>query len=283
MPPLKDVTTGGLIAHIDRAWDTQGEIRQRIAERLPVDPGAGPRDQPHCRSGPVADPCDRRGRRGGLRGCRRCESPAKSAPITLAPRQAILGGETDVLVVGGGQAGLGAALGAAAAGARVILAERYGFLGGNATAALVMPWMSFHTQSPAIQAGKTRLMPGDHGPGEPVVAGAVRTFLERLVAGRRGDPSLPGDRLHRPLRSGDLQARGARPARRGRRSVSAAFAGDGRRRGGTGPAGRLRDEVRTGRHLGPCRRGLHGRRRRGRPRRCGVRESAGRKMAWCSR
>ncbi len=36
MPPLKDVTTGGLIAHIDRAWDMQGEIRRRIGERLPV-------------------------------------------------------------------------------------------------------------------------------------------------------------------------------------------------------------------------------------------------------
>ena len=36
VPPLKDVTTGGLIAHIDRAWDMQGEIRRRIGERLPV-------------------------------------------------------------------------------------------------------------------------------------------------------------------------------------------------------------------------------------------------------
>ncbi len=36
MPPLKDVTTGGLIAHIDRAWDMQGQIRQRITERLPA-------------------------------------------------------------------------------------------------------------------------------------------------------------------------------------------------------------------------------------------------------
>jgi len=35
-PPLRDVTTGGLIAYIDRAWDRQGEIRQRIVERLPV-------------------------------------------------------------------------------------------------------------------------------------------------------------------------------------------------------------------------------------------------------
>lgn len=41
--------------------------------------------------------------------------------------------ETDVLVVGGGPGGLGAALGAARAGARTTLVERYGCLGGNIT------------------------------------------------------------------------------------------------------------------------------------------------------
>lgn len=105
----------------------------------------------------------------------------ESRSIVLPPRRGVLAGEADVLVVGGGQAGLGAALGAAAAGARVILAERCGFLGGNATAALVMPWMSFHTQSPGPRVTSTRLMPGDHGLGQPVIAGVVRTFLERLV------------------------------------------------------------------------------------------------------
>jgi polysaccharide pyruvyl transferase CsaB len=35
MLPLKDVTTGGLIAYIDRAWDIQGQLRQKISERLP--------------------------------------------------------------------------------------------------------------------------------------------------------------------------------------------------------------------------------------------------------
>jgi glycine/D-amino acid oxidase-like deaminating enzyme len=118
------------------------------------------------------------------------KKPEEVRSVTLPPRQATFAGETDVLVVGGGQAGLGAALGAAGAGAQVILAERYGFLGGNATAALVMPWMSFHTQSPAVQAGKVRLMPTDHGEGEPVIAGAVRLFLERLVrAGGAVNPS----------------------------------------------------------------------------------------------
>jgi glycine/D-amino acid oxidase-like deaminating enzyme len=94
----------------------------------------------------------------------------------------MLAAATDVLVVGGGPAGIGAALGAAEAGAEVVLAERYGFLGGNATAALVMPLMSFHTQRSAFeQPGATKLFPTDHGPGEPVVAGALAKLLHRLV------------------------------------------------------------------------------------------------------
>jgi hypothetical protein len=100
----------------------------------------------------------------------------------LPPREAIVAAEADVLVVGGGPAGLGAALGAARAGGRVVLAERYGFLGGNATAALVMPLMSFHTQKGHPEAPKTmRIMPGDHGPGDPVIAGVLREFLERMI------------------------------------------------------------------------------------------------------
>jgi polysaccharide pyruvyl transferase CsaB len=35
MPSLTEVTTGGLIAYVDRAWDIQGEIRRKIKERLP--------------------------------------------------------------------------------------------------------------------------------------------------------------------------------------------------------------------------------------------------------
>jgi FAD dependent oxidoreductase len=96
-----------------------------------------------------------------------------------------------VLVVGGGPAGLGAALGAADAGARVILVERYGFLGGNATAALVMPLMSFHTQRAAFErADGAKLFPTDHGPGEPVVAGALARLLRRLIAA--GGAITPG-------------------------------------------------------------------------------------------
>jgi len=112
--------------------------------------------------------------------------------IALPARHAALGGEADVLVVGGGPAGLGAAIGAADAGARVILAERYGFFGGNATAALVMPLMSFHTQHPVVEKkGATTLLPTDHGPGEAVIAGVLKRLLDRLVeVGGAVAPSL---------------------------------------------------------------------------------------------
>jgi hypothetical protein len=102
--------------------------------------------------------------------------------VTLPARQGLVAAETDVLVVGGGPAGLGTAIGAAEAGADVILVERYGFLGGNATAALVMPLMSFHTQRQEIEEGDiTRLLPVDHGPGEPVVSGVLWTLLKCLT------------------------------------------------------------------------------------------------------
>ena len=109
--------------------------------------------------------------------------PATETKLTLPSREVLVAANTDVLVVGGGPAGLGAAFGAAGTGARVVLVERYGFLGGNATAALVMPLMSFHTRSSAAPAKPARnLMPSDHGPGDAVIGGALKVFLDRLVA-----------------------------------------------------------------------------------------------------
>jgi hypothetical protein len=118
--------------------------------------------------------------------------PAESRTIDLPPRSARLAADTDVLVVGGGTAGLGAALGAAGTGADVILVERYGFLGGNATAALVMPLMSFHTEQPRSEKqGATTLLPTDHGRGHSVIAGTLKVFLDRLItAGGAIAPSL---------------------------------------------------------------------------------------------
>ena len=76
---------------------------------------------------------------------------------------------TDVLVIGGGNAGCAAALAAARHGARTLLLERYGFLGGTATAAMVGPWMTFHS-------GHDR-----------IVGGIAQEIVERLIA-KGGSP-----------------------------------------------------------------------------------------------
>ncbi len=69
----------------------------------------------------------------------------------------------DVAVLGGGPAGIAAALAAARSGARTILVERYGFLGGMSTLALVYPWMSFHSAA-----------------GEQVIHGIPQEIVDRL-------------------------------------------------------------------------------------------------------
>lgn len=71
--------------------------------------------------------------------------------------------ETDVLVVGGGPAGFSAAVSAARAGAKVILMERYGYLGGMATGGYVL----------LIDCM-------DDGKGNLVIKGVVEELIERL-------------------------------------------------------------------------------------------------------
>ncbi len=108
--------------------------------------------------------------------------PAQQTVVNLPPARALDAGETDVLIVGGGPAGLGAALGAAWSGAGTVLCEQYGFLGGNATAALVAPLASWYTQSPSPEReGAPDLLPTDHGEGRPAIGGALAVLVERLV------------------------------------------------------------------------------------------------------
>ena len=51
----------------------------------------------------------------------------------------------NVVVVGGGFAGIGAALAAARSGKKILLIEQGGALGGAAINSLVMPYMPFYT------------------------------------------------------------------------------------------------------------------------------------------
>lgn len=71
----------------------------------------------------------------------------------------------DVAVIGGGPAGIAAALAAARQGAKTVLVERYGFLGGMSTLALVYPWMTFHTST-----------------GLQVIRGIAQEIVDRLAA-----------------------------------------------------------------------------------------------------
>jgi len=65
----------------------------------------------------------------------------------------IITSEHDVLIVGGGTAGVAAAVAAGRNGADTLLIERYGFLGGTMTAGLINPFMTFH-------AGKEQIIQG---------------------------------------------------------------------------------------------------------------------------
>ncbi|MDZ7728606.1 MAG: FAD-dependent oxidoreductase [Dehalococcoidia bacterium] len=84
------------------------------------------------------------------------EEPARRVPVIA---------ETDVLVVGGGSAGIGAAVAAARSGARSMLVERYGSLGGLATNGLII-----------------LLLTMDDGRGKQVIGGLCQEMVDRLAA-----------------------------------------------------------------------------------------------------
>lgn len=81
----------------------------------------------------------------------------------------------DVVVAGGGPGGCGAAIAAARAGARTLLIEREGWLGGGATSMLVNPFMSDLT-APAPETGRQLT----------VNAGLYRQVVDRLLDGGHG-------------------------------------------------------------------------------------------------
>lgn len=99
--------------------------------------------------------------------------------MALSPRHSLaatrrralpFGRNYDVAVAGGGPGGIGAAVGAAKCGARVLVIERYGFLGGMATAGMVNPFMSWF-------AGRKQL-----------IAGVFQEMLDRLEKAGGYDP-----------------------------------------------------------------------------------------------
>ena len=86
----------------------------------------------------------------------------------------------DVVVVGGGAAGLAAAVAAGSAGARTALVERYGFLGGMATAGMVSTICGLYHGSAS-------------GSPEPLNDGFAEMFARRLA-------TMPG--CQKPIRRG---------------------------------------------------------------------------------
>jgi ribulose 1,5-bisphosphate synthetase/thiazole synthase len=76
---------------------------------------------------------------GGAAACAAGGAPETKRAPASAPPHGAMPTNVDVLVVGGGPAGMGAALGAARAGARTLLIENHGFFGGVAAWCLGMP------------------------------------------------------------------------------------------------------------------------------------------------
>src|SRR4030088_1228933 len=101
--------------------------------------------------------------------------PVPTTTIEEPARQIPLYGEYEVAVLGGGPAGIAAAVAAARAGRRTLLIERYGFLGGMGTAAGVTNFCGLHANV--------------HGEMHRVVQGIASELLARID--RLGGPQAP--------------------------------------------------------------------------------------------
>src|SRR5579871_1432448 len=88
------------------------------------------------------------------------------AMIVEPGRETPVIGEYDVIVLGGGPAGIAATVAAARAGRATLLVERYGFLGGMGTAAGVTNFCGLHANV--------------HGEVRQVVHGVADELLERI-------------------------------------------------------------------------------------------------------
>jgi hypothetical protein len=87
--------------------------------------------------------------------------------LTEPSRETEVHGEYEVVVLGGGPAGMAAAVAAARAGRKTLLVERYGFLGGMGTAAGVTNFCGLHANV--------------HGDIRQVVHGVADDLLERIA------------------------------------------------------------------------------------------------------